>query len=396
MNIVDRINARFPALAAQMNAVPAHFAPGWLKAAAQDLTGLSDFGAPDHEEGLERLCDSLERDANLNAYGRMMAAGLIRGELANRLLLQRARAQGQTQGPLIAPVIVTGLPRTGTTFLHRLLSADPAHASLPYWQVRRPIPLGPADTDEVRFKEAADFLEIRSAITPELDGIHLIRAESPEECFWMTSQSMRSRLFWNLAPVHAYQHWVSRADKSAKYTDYADQLRFLQTLYPGKRLVLKAPDHNDGLNELLAAMPDARVIVTHRDMIEQMGSYFSLGRTTRMLAVNGLDQQREAETIVDMTDVSLLKMAQARAAHPGRILDVRYTDMMDDPLAAVERIYAFCGLILPESRRAAIADHHARNPKGKHGAHEYSLAEFGLDDAWVRDRYAAYSAEFLA
>ncbi|SDC23804.1 sulfotransferase family protein [Ruegeria marina] len=337
----------------------------------------------------------MEEDANLNPYGRMMAAGVIKAQLVNRLLLQRARAQGQTRADLLAPIIVTGLPRTGTTFLHRLLAADPAHASLPYWQVRRPIPLNPQDTPEARLTEATAFLEVRRALTPELDGIHLIRPESPEECFWMTAQSMVSRLYWNLAPVHGYQRWVSRADKTAKYADYADQLRYLQGVYPGQRLVLKAPDHNDGIAELLAALPEAKVIITHRDMIEQMGSYFSLGRTTRILAVNAPDPAREAETIVDMTDVSLAKMDAVRSTHPDRILDVRYTDMMADPLATVERIYGFCGLSLAETRRAAIAQHHANNPKGKHGEHAYSLAEFGLDDEWVRARYAAYSATFV-
>lgn len=397
MDIVKRIEENFPALREQMHSTPAKFAPGWLMQSATAHSGLSDFGDERFLDPLQRLCKSLDDEADLNAYGRMLVAGVIRNQLVNRLLLVKARKDTPERfdGDPIAPIIVTGLPRTGTTFLHRLLAADPAHASLPYWQVSRPIPMGPDDTREARIAEAEAFLEIRKKLTPELDGVHLIQPEAPEECFWMTTQSMVSRLFWNLAPIYSYQHWVSRADKTEKYRDYADQLRYLQGEYPGRRLVLKAPDHNDGICELLSALPNAKVIITHRDIVEQMGSYFSLGRTTRTLAINNQDMAREAKTIVDMTDVSLAKMAEARARHPGSILDVRYADMMADPLASVERIYAFCGLTLPESRREAIADHHAKNPKGKHGKHEYSLSEFGLENDWVRDHYAEYMATFV-
>ncbi len=149
------------------------------------------------------------------------------------------------------------------------------------------------------------------------------------------------------------------------------------------------------MGELLDAIPEARVVITHRDIIAQMGSYFSLGRTMRVLAVNHLDAAREADAIVDMTDVSLARMAEARARHPDRILDIRYDAMMTDPLRQVEPIYAFCGLTLPEARRQAIAGHHARNPQGRHGGHTYSLAEFGLDDDWVRNRYRDYGAAFV-
>ncbi|WP_319824950.1 sulfotransferase [Thalassovita sp.] len=380
-----------------MRQVPALFAPEWLMQTATEQCGLTDFGADTFLDPLQRLCTSLDDEADLNALGRMMVAGVIRNQLTNRLLLQNARvtAPERLETPLVAPIIVTGLPRTGTTFLHRLLSADPAHASLPYWQVSRPIPISPEDTRESRIAEAEAFIGIRKKLTPELDSVHLIQPEAPEECFWMTTQSMVSRLFWNLAPVYSYQNWVSRADKTAKYRDYADQLRYLQGEYPGQRLVLKAPDHNDGLCELLDAVPEARVIITHRDIVEQMGSYFSLGRTTRTLAINRQDLDREAQTIIDMTDVSLAKMAEARARYPQCILDVRYADMMSDPLSSVERIYEFCGLTLPQARREAIADHHAKNPKGKHGKHEYSLAEFGLENAWVRDHYEGYTASFV-
>lgn len=397
MDIVDRIKAEFPQLAQMMANVPETFAADWLEETAKAETGLSDFGAPSYREPLERLCVSINEDADLNAYGRMLFAAVIRNQLGNRLLLERERTENPARFATdpVLPIIVTGLPRTGTTFLHRLLAADPAHASLPYWQLNRPIPRDAADTPQKRISDVEALLDVRRKLTPELDGTHLIRAEAPEECLHMTGVSGFTRLYWNLGPIYGFQHWLSRVDKAAKYRDYADHLRYLQGEYPDKRLVLKAPDHNDGVAELLEALPDARVILTHRDMVSQMGSFFSLGRMTRKLAVNALDVAKEAEAIVDMTDVSLQKMAEARTRHPGKILDVRYTDMMADPLASVARIYDFCGLTLSQERRDAIADHHAKNPKGKHGKHQYSLSEFGLENDWVTERYRDYAAEFL-
>ncbi|WP_185962306.1 sulfotransferase [Palleronia caenipelagi] len=397
MDIVERIKAEFPQIAEVMSKVPETFAPDWLMASAVQETGLDDFGPDTFREPLERLCASINEDADLNPYGRLLFASVIRNQLGNRLLLQdtRKNTPERLSEPLVPPIIVTGLPRTGTTFLHRLLAADPAHASLPFWQLNRPIPRNAEDTKEKRIADVEALLDVRRKVTPELDGTHLIRAEAPEECLHMTGVSGFTRLYWNLGPVYSFQRWLSRVDKADKYRDYVDLLHYLQGEYPGKRLVLKAPDHNDGVAELLDALPEARVILTHRDIVEQIGSFLSLGRTTRKLAVNALDTAKEAEGVIDMTDVSLQKMAEARIRHPDRILDVRYTDMMADPLASVERIYEFCGLTLAKSRRDAIAEHHARNPKGKHGKHEYSLAEFGLENDWVRDRYKDYVAEFV-
>lgn len=397
MDIVTRIETHFPQIKAAMDQVPSQFAPGWLEGAAAQEVGLTDFGPDIYQDSLARLCQSINDDADLNGYGRLLLAGVIRNQLGNRLLMQRVRVQdpGKLAQRPLAPIIVTGLPRTGTTFLHRLLAADPAHVSLPYWQLNRPIPKGPDDTEAQRIADVNAMVDIRRKITPELDATHMIRAESPEECMWLTASSMHSRMYWNLAPAYGWLDWYLKQDRTNKYREYLEFLSYLQTLYPGKRFVLKAPDHVDGVDELLDVIPEARVICTHRNIEEQFGSYLSLGRTTRRLAVNTLDSAKEAEAVTKLTDVSLAKMETARTRHKGKVLDVRYSDMMGDPLAVVEQIYAHCDLTLPPSRKTAIADHHAQNPKGKHGSHEYSLAEFGLNNADIAKRYSAYSERFL-
>jgi len=394
-DIETRIRENFPQLAAQMDMVPASFAPAWLKDAASKTIGATNFGPDFFAKPLERLCASVNEDANLNAYGRMLLAGMIKTQLENRLLMQQLRSAGKLAPRPIAPIIVTGLPRTGTTFLHRLLASDPEHASLPYWQLMRPFPRSSEDTAEVRIKEADTILGVRRAITPELDGVHMIRAESPEECMFMAAMSMQSRLYWNLAPVYSFMEWYNGADRTDKYREYVEALSYLQTHYPGKRLVLKAPDHVDGLSELLDVFPEATIVQTHRDMTEQFGSYMSLGRVTRTLAVRELDTEREVSAVMDLTDSSIRRNMEARVRHPGRILDVRYTDMMADPLACVEKIYAHANLSLVDEQRASLETHLNRNRQGKHGAHDYGLSDFGVRNDEIKSRYADYAARFL-
>lgn len=395
LDIDKRIRESFPQLARQMDAVPALFAPQWLKSAATHAIGETDFGPDIFEAALARLCRSINEDANLNGYGRMLMAGVITGQLENRLLMQRLRSAGKLTTRPIPPIIVTGLPRTGTTFLHRLLASDPRHASLPYWQLMRPFARSANDTAQARMAAAKAVLDVRRAITPELDGVHMIRADSPEECMFLTAMSMQSRLYWNLAPVYSFMDWYNSADRSAKYREYAEALSYLQTHYPNQRLVLKAPDHVDGLSELLDTLPDAIVVQTHRDMTEQVGSYMSLGRVTRSLAVRDLDNRRETDAVLQLTSSSISRNLEARSRHPGKVLDIRYTELTQAPLACVERIYAHAGIPFSHAQRASLASHLQGNPKGSHGAHDYALSDFGLTAATIKTRFSDYEARFL-
>jgi len=395
-DIITRIRQHFPQIASRMDMLPSELAPGWLKRAAAQNIGLADFGPDFFEDALERLCLSANTDANLNPLGRMILAQTIITMLENRALMQNARSThaAELQSDLIAPIIVTGLPRTGTTALHRLLASDPAHAALPYWQLNRPMPRGPDDSQDRRRAEVEEQIALRSKITPELDGIHLIRADVPEECMWVTATSMHSRLFWNLAPVYGFMEWYNTADRSEKYAEYAQWLHWFQAHYPGKRLVLKAPDHVDGLDALMRALPNAIIVQTHRAIDEQVASYLSLGRATRRLAVQALDPEREVGAVLALTESSIRRNLDDREKHQGRIIDIRYDDLIADPIATVERLYAQADLRLDAEARAALSRHQKTNRKGQHGGHSYGLSEFGLTSEGLRTRFAGYENRF--
>jgi hypothetical protein len=396
-DILTRLREIAPAVALAVERTPAEVNPEQLKAMASQSMTLEDFGPDYFEEGLQRLCHSANTEADLNPLGRFQLISTCKNYLENRLLPQamRQRQAEELKSDLLPPLIVSGLPRTGTTFFHRLLASDPAHVAIPYWQLTRPMARHPQDTPEARLQEADALLAIRRQLTPELDGTHMIRADKAEECMYANSSSFMTRVFWNLAPVYSYQEWLNNADKSGKYREYREYLHLFQAAYPGKRLVMKAPDHVDGLSELLDAIPTAMVVRCHRDIVEQFGSYMSLGRVTRKIAVNHVDVARVANTVHGMTKASIERSNAAASAHPDRIIDLSYTDMMRDPAGQVQRVYQHFGLTLSDTRLREMREHHLNNPKGQHGEHRYALSEFGMDEADVRQRYADYEARYL-
>lgn len=372
-DLLARVLSIAPQLGPALAAVPKTFDPATLKAAASaQAGGLTDFGT-DLDEPLALLCASSDTEAGLNPLGRMLMFNAMRSSLVNRLLLNdlRRREAPELRTPLLAPIIVTGLPRTGTTALHRLLAADPRHAGVPFWRLMLPLDRTPTDSPEARHAEVEATLTLRHSLTPGLDAIHRMRADVAEECMHLTASSLRSRLFWNLAPVYAFQDWLNTADKTEKYRDYVDWLRLMQSHAPGKRLVMKAPDHIDGLDALLTALPEAMVVMTHRDLDEQTSSYLSLGRATRTMAVAHLDEAREYAAVLRMSEASIAHAMMANRRHPGRIRHVLYRDFVQDPVSAVQAIYRGFGLELDAAAREALESHSLGNRRGAHGDHQY-------------------------
>jgi len=365
---------------------------------ASKLVNLHDFGPDYYQTGMRCLLSSLEQDANLNPYGRLMLEKTMTGALVNRLLLAKMKREHPEifNRPILPPIIVTGLPRTGTTNLHRLLSADPSHRGVACWELQSPMPWHSKDSEEERIKRSEKLFSMRSKITPELDAIHYIRAHSTEECIHFTSMTFESRLYWNLASVNSYVEWYNQAPRHNKYQEYRDLLCVLQANQPTQRLVLKAPDHIDALDELLAAVPEAMVVQTHRDTAAQLGSYLSLGMATRVLGSKGIDVQKDTATQLSLTDASVASILRTRPNLANKVFDVQYQDLITDPSAQVKAIYQHFGLDYSDENQQAFTQHSKTNRKNKHGAHDYKLEDFGLTADGVRERYAAYSDQFIA
>jgi LPS sulfotransferase NodH len=362
--------------------------PERLLAAASQRTGLRDFGDPWFRAGLDVLLASLEHDASLHFAGRLMMRRLIVDNLVNRLLvtdLQR-RAAGVFARPLVPPLIVVGLPRSGTTLLHRLLAAGPGHYGPPYWELAQPLPR-PGRPD-LRRGYGALLLELRKAVHSDLDRKHFMAAGEPEEDMFLLGPTFDTWLYWLSAPVFGYLDWYRAQDHRAKYAEYRAWLQVLQAAHPGQRLVLKSPEHTGGLAALRAAVPEAQLIQLQRDPATAFASYASLTRTTQAIFASRVDPARTARASLALFAAELRGNRAARAQAPGAVLDVDYDDLVAAPAATVRGVYRHFGLAWTGAAAAGVRRHLAQNPPGRHGVHRYQL-DSGLTAAQVRAALAA-------
>ncbi|GAA2359684.1 sulfotransferase [Saccharopolyspora halophila] len=366
-----------------------------LHASATRITGLEDFGPDDHREGLAMLLESYRREANLTPHGNKMKRTFLRGALTARLLSEQAWKQHPEHAdvPIEQPIFVTGLPRTGTTALHRLLTADPAHQGLEVWLTEVPQPRPPRDAwaDDPVFRAIQEAYAQQHVERPEFMGLHYMSAEQVEECWQLLRQSIRSVSYECLAHIPSYSSWLAGQDWTPAYRRHKRNLQLIGMPDRNRRWVLKNPSHLFALDALLEVYPDAIVIQTHRDPKTAMASMCSLAAK----ATEGWSTTFQGRTLgtdqLDLWSRGLRKFNAARDRHPGaRFYDVHYDDFVAEPVGTVERIYEHFGLPLDDAARSAMHELQQRSTTGvAKPAHRYSLADFGLSDEQVDERFAA-------
>jgi hypothetical protein len=365
-----------------------------LQASAARRTGLADFGDDDYRDGLAVLLDSLDREARLTPEGARAQRALLRGALSARLLSEAAwqANPGHAQVPIQAPVFITGLPRTGTTALHRLLTADPGHQGLEMWltQVPQPRPRRETWADDPAYCYIQDAFSRHHVEHPEFMGIHYMAADQVEECWQLLQQSMRSISFETLALVPSYSAWLAGQDWTGAYRRHRRNLQMIGLNDPGRRWVLKNPSHLFALDALLTVYPDALVIQTHRSPRTAIASACSLAAHASAGWSPAFAGPVIGATQLDLWARGLSAFTAARAARdPARFHDVSYADLVADPVETVEAIYARFGLPLSGAAADAVRDLSATAPAGRPPAHQYSLEDFGLTGEQVDERFAA-------
>jgi hypothetical protein len=367
-----------------------------LHASATKITGLSDFGDHDYSDGLEVLLESYARDAGLTPLGRKVKRAFLRGALVARLLSEAGwqAHPDYAKAVLDRPVFVTGLPRTGTTALHRLLTADPAHQGLEVWLAEAPQPRPPRETWPANpaFAYIQAGYEKHHISHPEFMGVHFMAADQVEECWQLLRQSMRSISYECLAYLPTYSSWLNEQDWTGAYRRHRRNLQLIGLPDAGRRWVLKNPSHLFALDALLAVYPDALVIQTHRAPRTAIASVCSLAAqasdgwsTTFTGATIGRDQ-------LELWARGLETFTAARARHdPAQFYDVGYDDFTADPLGTVEAAYGYFGLPLTGAAADAMRLLVTQSAAGEaRPAHRYALADFGLTGEQVDERFAGY------
>jgi hypothetical protein len=353
-----------------------------LHASASRLTGLDDFGGgDDYADGLRVLLRSYAQEAGLTPAGSKRTRGLLRGALVSRLLAEAAwREFPQHAGVTIErPVFVTGLPRTGTTALHRLLTADPAHQGPELWLTEIPQPRPP----RAEWESHPIFLALRDAYgSVDFAGVHHMGPEQVEECWRLLCQSMTSVSFECTAHIPGYSAWLDSHDWTAAYARHRRNLQLIGLHDRGRRWVLKNPSHLFALDALFAAYPDAVVIQTHRDPGTVIASVCSLNERASAGWSTVFAGPVVGQAQLSLWSRGLRRFRADRARHdPSRFIDVRHADLAGDPMGTIEMIYERLGSRLSGPARIAVREAILRGtPKP---AHSYELATFGLTPADV-------------
>ncbi|WAC92156.1 sulfotransferase family protein [Mycobacterium sp. Aquia_213] len=367
-----------------------------MHASATKLVGLDDFGVDDdnYREALGVLLESYRRDANLTSLGSKMNRFFLRGALVARLFSESAWKQYPQYADVAIerPIFVTGLPRTGTTILHRLLGADPVHQGLHLWLAEFPQPRPPRDTWDSNpwySQLNAQFTKAHEE-NPDYTGLHFMAAYELEECWQLLRQSLHSVSYETLSHLPTYSQWLSQQDWTPSYRRHRRNLQLIGLNDVEKRWVLKNPSHLFALDALLETYPDALVIQTHRPVETIMGSMCSLAQHT---AEGWSDTFVGAQIGADSMDTwsrGLERFNTVRAKHdPAQFYDVDYRDLIADPLGTVANVYQYFGMDLTDEARKAMEDSHAESQTGARAPkHKYSLADYGLTADEVKERFA--------
>lgn len=319
---------------------------------------------------------------------------LVVDVLASRLASQKGwNAHPEVlDNPVAAPLIITGLPRSGTTVLHFLMSLDPQFQWTPRWVGEAPLIRPPRDEWEShpQFKAVHDRLEAIFAANPGLRQAHDMGAALADECITVMVQSFVNNMFVSMLPLPEYREWFLQADETSSYRRYKDNLRLMGARTSDKTWLLKNPSHTLGMEPLLTTFPDARVIVLHRNPVETIAS----GASLTYRNADFWEKTEVGPIRLEVYSRAVKRMAEARERHPGHCLDIYYRDLIDDPLGTVNRIYAHYDLEMSDDTARVMQDWLAANPQGKHGKHAYSSEEYGISDDDVRNGFADYIKQY--
>lgn len=373
---------------------------------ARTLAGVNDSSILDIP-GLRVLSHGLTCASDeMNFISSRRAQRLLNEALIKRLRLESylEREPSIRDIQLKSPIFLVAPARTGTTFLHRLLAQDPAHRTLRLWEALQAPPAEPEyQGDPEYFKKdyrvaiARKYLETRARYTPDIASIHHTSVDEPEECFGLLETTMLSHSFIFYGPITEYIDWLDqRSDEEwlEAYSLYADQLRLLQWWAPGDRWVLKTPFHMWAIDALCTTFPDALIVQQHRTPAACMASYCSLMEVAYApLAVNFSREQIGHVAFSYYRDALARNVAARKKLGHKQFIDIDYKDLVADPISCVQRIYKATGSELDETAEGIMRswlEEQARSRK-KISKHEYSLADYGLDEDEVNEIFLEYS-----
>jgi len=365
---------------------------------AQRTTGLDDWGEGGFRARLDAAVDGLN-DAGLNTTGLFGARYVLNWHLGNRLrVVDFAKRHPELdEVDIERPVVITGFFRTGTTFLHNVLAADPNNRVAQAWELAYPLgrlgdPLGDVAWRRAQAKFTFGF---NQAAIPDQGVAHNVTADSYEEDFFLLENDMAVLTFWVGFGTYSYARAMLDWDMVPPYEFHKLQLKVLNAQRSAKRWVLKCPWHIWNMDALMAVYPDAQVIFTHRDITKALASHCSLSAKMASKLKRSLDVNELGEFWLDYTRIGLERAMESRKKIPeSQLYDVRLRDLMANPMTVLKDIYAHFDLEFNEEIAGLLEERIAEKPTSQEGEHEYAIEDFGLTDERVRETLKAYNERF--
>jgi hypothetical protein len=346
-----------------------------------------------------RLLTALNEEARLHPWGRFITKQRLLGLLQNRLRAEAIfREHPEILEQELRPAIVlTGLQRTGTTLLHRLLAADPATYSVASWEALNPAPLARSNEQKKRIAVARTSERVLRYMAPEFFAIHPVEHRAPEEEILLLDMSFLSTVPEATMLLPEYSAWLEKQDQEPAYRTMKKLLLLLQWQKgPGPtRWVLKSPHHMEWLDVLSRVYPGARIVHTHRDPLRNLASFLSMAyHAMHIFSAAVTPEEVGAFWTKKITRMVERAMAFRNAGGAGQITDVVYYDLVKEPVRAVEQIYRDASVLLTDNARRSIQEQRGRSRQHRYGVHHYRLEDFGVDRGCAEAGFAQYLDHF--
>lgn len=348
--------------------------------------------------GLEKLIASINQEAKVNTFGSLALKNVLERSLYNRLKVEQELAKNPSieQVPITRPIFIIGMPRTGTTILHALLQQDPMHRAPLAWECLLPYPVSTPATyaNNPQLQTIQKEFSQLFQLVPDFQKKHYLEANSPQECLGINALDFNS--FQTAAQVYipSYMQWFN--EESSQLQTMQFHKRFLQYLQsggvPSEHWLLKSPVHLLRLKEIFEVYPDACIIMTHRHPAKVVPSAASLVSSVRSLYS---DQESAEQTGTEQAAIWSSYFERFLAARQElnkeeQIIDLRFEDFVQNQLGVVQQIYDHFGWDLSSAAKSKMQQFLAQNPKDKHGAHQYTLQDFGLTQQGIEQQFKTY------
>ena len=356
------------------------------------LKGLEGkLGEDDYSEPLEILINSANKNNKFNLFGSIAFKNQLKDRLKMRSKLYPFVEDKNLPSPA-NPIFVTGLPRSGTTFLFNLLALDSNHRSPKYWEIMSLMPLVKNDFD-IKKREWKINAELKFArtIIPKLRNMHHIRANSPEECELLATINVRSFVYMCMANVPEYVEYLKDCSFESVFKWHKRFFQVLEIQERPIRWLLKDPSHIGHIPEILSTYPNAKFINIHRDPIESVASFCSLARNIRSAFSKNVNSMEIGEVILDFWQHNLQKGIQAKEnLSSDQIIDIRYSKFINDPLNILKDVYRNFEFDMDIATENKIKSYLMNQKKFNREKHTYSIEEFGLSKDKVEHHFKNY------